>query len=180
AIAKRTGGSLELRVHPTFIPKSHLLANVFGIYNAIFVKGDLIGENLFYGEGAGALPASSAVVSDIIAIAKDISREGRIEKSIAFKKDIGYIKKMDEVRTRFYIRFSAIDKPGVLARISGILGRHKISIASVTQKERKHAKVVPVVMVTHEALERNMAKALREIDDLSAIKKKTVRIRMEG
>lgn len=180
AIAKRTGGSLELRVHPTFIPKSHLLADVKGVYNAIFVKGDLIGENLFYGEGAGAHPTSSAVVSDIVAIARDISREGRIEKSVAFKKDVGRIRKMDEVRTRFYIRFSAIDKPGVLARISGILGKHKISIASVTQKERKHAKVVPVVMVTHEALELNMAKAIKEIDGLGAIKKKTVRIRMEG
>lgn len=179
AIAKRRGSSLELRVHPTLIPKMHLLADVNGVYNAIFVKGDLIGENLFFGEGAGASPTSSAVVSDIVSIAKDISRGGRVEKYIAFKKEIDYIKKIDEVKTRFYIRFSAIDKPGVLARISGILGKHRISIASVSQKESKAGRIVPVVMMTHEARERDMANAIKEIDRLNVIKKKTVRIRIE-
>ena len=180
AIAKRLGDSLELRVHPTLIPKAHLLADVNGVYNAIFVKGDLIGENLFFGEGAGASPTSSAVVSDIVAIAKDISRGGRIEKSIAFRKEVKEIKKMDEVRTRFYIRFSAIDKPGVLARISGILGKYRISIASVSQKESKAGRIVPVVMMTHEAKEHDMAMAMKEIDRLSVVKKRTVRIRVEG
>ncbi|MBI5144422.1 MAG: homoserine dehydrogenase [Candidatus Omnitrophica bacterium] len=180
AIAKRAGDSLELRVHPTLIPKAHLLADVNGVYNAIFVKGDLIGENLFFGEGAGASPTSSAVVSDIVTIAKDISRGGRIEKSIAFRKEVKEIKKMDEVRMRFYIRFSAIDKPGVLAKISGILGHHRISIASVSQKESKAGRIVPVVMMTHEAKEHDMVMALKEIDRLSVVKKRTVRIRVEG
>lgn len=180
AIAKRSGDSLELRVHPTLIPKTHLLADVNGVYNAIFVKGDLIGENLFFGEGAGARPTSSAVVGDIIAIAKDISRGGRIEKSIAFRKEVSAVKKMDDVRTRFYMRFSAIDKPGVLAKISGILGHHRISIASVSQKESKAGKVVPVVMMTHEAKEQDMARAMKEIARLGVVKKRTVRIRVEG
>jgi len=180
AIAKRAGDSVELRVHPTLIPKSHLLANVRGVYNAIFVKGDLIGENLFYGQGAGAQPTSSAIVSDIIAIAKNAAEGCKAERCIGIKRDIGAIKKMAEVKTRYYIRFSAIDKPGVLARISGILAKYKISIASVTQKERKYSSVVPILMMTHDALERDMAKALKEIDALSMIRKKSVRVRVEG
>jgi len=180
AIAKRSGDSLELRVHPTLISKSHLLANVNGVYNAIFVKGDLIGENLFYGQGAGALPTSSAVVSDIIGIAQALSCCGKITGPIAFRKDVRKIKDMAGVRTRFYMRFSAIDKPGVLAKISGILGRHNISIASVSQKEKKSSSTVPIIMMTHEALELDMVKALKEIDSLSVIKKKTVKVRMEG
>lgn len=180
AIAKRSGDSLELRVHPTLIPQSHLLASVNGVYNAIFVKGDLIGDNLFYGEGAGPLPTSSAVVGDIIGIAEQLSCCAKASGPIAFKKDVKNIKNMDEVKTRFYIRFSAIDKPGVLAKISGILGKHNISIASVTQKEKISSKIVPIVMMTHEALERDMAKALKEIDGLGAIKKKTIKVRMES
>jgi len=180
AIAKRSRDALELRVHPTLIPKSHLLANVNGVYNAIFVKGDLIGENLFYGEGAGARPTSSAVVSDIIGIARQVSCCGRGQGAIAFKKDVRNIKNIDEVKTRYYIRFSAIDKPGVLAKIAGILGKHNISIATVAQKDKMAAKVVPIVMMTHDALEIDLAKALKEIDNLNVIKRKTVRIRVEN
>lgn len=180
AIAKRSDEALELRVHPTLIPKSHLLANVNGVYNAIFVKGDLIGENLFYGEGAGASPTSSAVVSDIIGIARQVSCCGRGQGAIAFKKDVRDIKNIDEVNTRYYIRFSAIDRPGVLAKIAGILGKHNISIATVAQKEKNAAKVVPIVMMTHDALEIDLAKALKEIDNLNVIKRKTVRIRVEN
>jgi homoserine dehydrogenase len=191
AIAKRSGHSLELRVHPTLILRSHLLANVGGVYNAIFVKGDLVGENLFYGQGAGAAPTSSAVVSDIIAIAKcmrpDPSTMARcmrgasagIGRCIPIKKDVDRIEDMDEVRTRYYIKFLAIDKPGVLTRISGVLAKHRISIASVTQKERKAGSIVPIVMMTHESLERDMALALKEIAKLNVIKKKLVRIRVE-
>ncbi|MFA5085382.1 MAG: homoserine dehydrogenase, partial [Candidatus Omnitrophota bacterium] len=180
AIAKRSGDLVELRVHPTMIPKSHLLANVSGVYNAIFVKGDLIGENLFYGQGAGALATSSAVVSDIVDIARSISCCGKVAGPGTFRKNVKNIKSISDVGTRFYMRFSATDRPGVLAKISGILGKHNISIASVTQKEKKSSNVVPIVMITHEALEFDMAKALKEIDGLSAIKKKTVKIRMES
>jgi len=179
AIAKRVGGCLELRVHPTLIPKSHLLANVGGVYNAIFVKGDLAGENLFYGQGAGASPTSSAVVSDVVSIAREIASGAKVEGCISFKKDVAGVEKIEDVKTRYYIRFSAIDKPGVLTKISGILAKYKISIASVSQKARKEQKVVPIVMLAHEALEASMAKALKEIDALAAIKKKSVRIRIE-
>lgn len=181
AIAKRSGDELEVRVHPTLLPEKHLLSNVSGAYNAIFIKGDLIGDNLFYGKGAGAEPTSSAVVSDIVAIAKAISRGCcKVEKCVAFKKDIGKLKSIDEIKTRYYVRFSAIDKPGVLTRISGILAKYGISIAHVAQKQRKSQKVVPIIMMTHEALERDMTKALKEIDVLSVMKKKSVRVRVEG
>lgn len=185
AIAKRSGDELELRVHPTLIEKTHLLANVNGIYNAIFVKGDLVGENLFYGQGAGALPTSSAVVSDIIAIAGSggISCCGgrkTPEKRMPIREDVTRIKKMDEVRTRYYIKFLALDKPGVLAKISGILAKHNISIASVTQKERRAVGAVPIVMMTHDSLEKDMSRALNEIRALNVISKKLVRIRVEN
>lgn len=181
AIAKKTGADLELRVHPTLIPSSHLLTNVGGVYNAIFVKGDLIGENLFYGQGAGALPTSSAVLSDIVAIAKTISGKCRKCQAVLLtRKGSIKIKAMDEIKTRFYVRFSTVDKPGVLARISGILAKHKISIASVIQKERRGSSFVPIIMMTYEAFEKDMAKALKEIDGLGIIKKKSVRVRIEG
>lgn len=184
AIAKRVGNELELRVHPTLIPKSHLLASVNGVYNAIFVKGDLVGDNLFYGQGAGAAPTSSAVVSDIVAIAKNrgVSCCGtkRSEKCVSVVKDVSGVKGMDDVRTRYYIKLLTADKPGVLAKISGILARHNISIASVTQKERRSGSTVSIVMMTHESLEKDMSKALREMGKLTSVNKKIVRIRVEG
>lgn len=181
AIAKRSGGFLELRVSPTLIPRSHLLANVGGAYNAIFVKGDLIGENLFYGQGAGAAPTSSAVISDIVAIAKTISGKcARCRGTVPAMKSSLEIKAHDEVRTRFYVRFSTVDRPGVLAKISGILAKYRISIASVIQQEIRGSKSVPIIMMTYEALEKDMARALKEIDGLGIIKKRSVRIMIEG
>lgn len=179
AIAKRDADRLELRVHPTLIPRSHLLANVGGVYNAIFVKGDLSGENLFYGKGAGADPTASAVVSDIIAIAREQADGAQVSGCVMFKKDVAGIEKIEDIMTRYYIRFSAIDKPGVLTKISGILAKNNISIASVTQKARKMEKVVPIVMMTHDAREADMARALKAIDALSMIKKKSIRLRIE-
>jgi homoserine dehydrogenase len=180
AIAKRSGRELELRVHPTLIPEPHLLAGVSGAYNAIFVKGDLVGENLFYGQGAGAQPTSSAVVSDIIAIAKSMERgSNRIEDGVLVRKDVERITKMDEVRTRHYIKFLAIDKPGVLTKISGVLAKNGISIASVTQKARKALSVVPIVMMTHDARESDMDRALKAMGRLNVIRKRLVRIRVE-
>lgn len=174
AIAKRAGKELEARVHPTLIGNWHLLANVKGVYNAIYVKGDLTGENLFYGEGAGRFPTASAVISDIADLARSAA--------VPFRPNAGNlrVKKMAEIRSRYYIRFSALDKPGVLAKISGILGENNISIASVTQKEERIASAVPIVMMTHEALEAKMQSALGLIDKLPVIKRKSVVIRMES
>lgn len=180
AIAKRSGRELELRVHPTLIPKDRLLAGVNGVYNAIFVRGDLVGENLFYGKGAGALPTSSAVVSDIVAIAKAMHGDSKkVANDLLIKRTVDRIKKMDDVKTRHYIKFLAVDKPGVLTKISGVLAKNKISIASVTQKARRAGSIVPIVMMTHEAVERDMAKALKEIGRLNVIQKPLVHLRVE-
>jgi len=181
AIAKMSGGALELRVHPTLIANSHLLTNVGGVYNAIFVRGDLIGENLFYGQGAGALPTSSAVVSDVVAIAKTISGKCRKCRTIGAAGESAIkVRSMDEIKTRFYVRFSTVDKPGVLAKISGVLAKYKISIASVIQKEKRGSAPVPIIMMTYDAFEKDMKRALKEIDALGIVKKKSVRIRIEG
>lgn len=180
AIAKNIDGELEVRVHPTLLSKKHLLSNVDGVYNAIYVHGDMVGGTLFYGRGAGQNPAASSVVGDIVDVARNLrfNSVGRVpiyQKNRSIKK----IRKIDEIVASYYIRISCIDKPGVLAKVSGILGRHKISISSVKQQERKKARIVPVVMMTHEAKEKNMRQALDEIDRLSIIRRKTVAIRVE-
>ena len=174
AITKRQGEKIELRVHPTLLPNAHLLANVKDAYNAIYVKGDLTGETLFYGKGAGKFPTASAVISDIVDLAKLKGAEIKILSSSP------RIKKIDEIESRYYIRFSATDRPGVLAKISGILGENNISIADVSQKEERKKKVVPIVMMTHRALESKLRKALGRIDKLPIIKKKSVAIRVES
>lgn len=180
AIAKNVDGELEVRVHPTLLSKEHLLSSVGGVYNAIYIHGDMVGGTLFYGRGAGQNPAASSVVNDIVDLARNLRFDsvGRVPIYIK-NKTIKKIRKIDEIEARYYIRISCIDKPGVLAKVSGILGRHKISIASVAQKERRKAKIVPVVMMTHEAKEKNMRQALEEIDKLSAIRRKTIAIRVE-
>jgi len=181
AITKRSGGKIELRVHPTLVPDCHLLANVKDVYNAIYVKGDLTGETLFYGKGAGKLPTASAVISDIVDLAR-LKNGLREDKRMLFPvmHKAAKIKKMDDVESRYYIRFSVEDTPGVLARIAGILGKNNISIASVSQKEERAANSVPVVIVTHEAAEAKLRNALRYIDKLPVTKKKSVAIRMES
>lgn len=181
AIAKRVKDELEIRVHPTLLPKEHLLSSVGGVFNAIYVRGDMIGEAIYYGQGAGQLPAASAVVSDIV----DLALKSRDDWSkdvvdLAYPSKIRTIRRIDEIKTRYYIRFMVIDRPRVLAKISDILGRCGISIASVTQKERKKARVVPIVMMTHEAKEKALREALEEIDKLTVIRGKTVVIRVEA
>lgn len=180
AIAKNVNDQLEVRVHPTLLSKEHLLSNVNGVYNAIYVHGDMAGGTLFYGRGAGSKPAASSVVSDIVDIARNIKSNStfRVPLYVA-DKSIKKIRNIDDIESRYYLRLSVIDKPGGLAKIAGILGDHKISIASVAQKERKQAKIVPVVMMTHDAKERNMRLALKQINSLSVIRKKTVAIRVE-
>ncbi len=180
AIAKRNGKDLEVRVHPTLLSKEHLLANVNGVYNAIYVHGDMVGGTLFYGRGAGQNPAASSVVGDVIDLARNL-RFNTVGRVPIYMKDrsVNRISRMDEIEASYYIRISCIDRPGILGKVAGILGRHKISIASVGQKERKKARIVPVVMMTHEAKEKDMRQAMDEIDRLAAIRRKTVAIRVE-
>ncbi len=181
AIAKQADHQLEVRVHPTLLAKSHLLANVNGVYNAIYVHGDLIGAELFYGRGAGQNPAASAVLADIADVARN-SALGIAKRVPAYCPHRGGLplKRMDDIESRYYMRFRVIDKPGVLGHIANILGRHRISIASVSQKERNTARIVPVVMMTHEAKEANLRKALAAIDRMPVVKSPTVAIRTEA
>jgi homoserine dehydrogenase len=180
AIAKREGSELEVRIHPTFISQNHLLASVGGVFNAIYVSCDLVGNLLFYGPGAGQLSAASAVVSDLVDLTQSI-RAGLFKQTLNTTKDssIKKIRKMDDVESRYYIRFMAVDKPGVLAKISGVLAKLGISIASVTQKERRKTQIVPIVMIIHEAKEKNLRIALDNIYRMDVIKEKPVAIRIE-
>ncbi len=175
AIAKKVNGKvLEVRVHPTLISKKHPLASVNGIFNAVYVVGDLIGDLMFSGKGAGQLPTTSAIISDLI----DLARQ---KKALVFIKKglINKVKRMDDIRSKYYIRFMAIDRPGVLSKISGVLARHKISIASVTQKERHRARVVPIIMLIHDAREKDIRLALEQINRSAMIKKNSVVIHRE-
>lgn len=183
AIAKfAEGNELEVRVHPALIHENHLLSSVRNEYNGIYITGDAVGSVMFYGLGAGQLPTASAVISDIIFIARNIS-EGVAGKvpSIYYtqNKHQKKIRSILETSFRYYLRFIILDRPGVLSTIAGILGKNGISIASVVQKERKEGDKVPVIITTYESKEEKIRSALHEIDNLPIIKEKTFLIRIE-
>jgi homoserine dehydrogenase len=179
AIGKRSGNGVELRVHPTLLPLDHPLATVRGVYNAIFVHGNQAGDLLFYGKGAGMFPTASAVVGDIVDIAKKITRgtdsENTQDRSLRQKK----VFPLDYITTKYYLRFQVADKPGVLGRIALALGKNNISILSVHQKESHDPKSVPVVILTYEAKESDLRKALRQIDSHHDVSEKTTVLRVE-
>lgn len=181
AITKEADGAIELRVHPTMLPKDYLIAKVDGPFNAIYVEGDATGSTLYYGRGAGSVPTGSAVVSDIADIARNMQKNavGRVQTIPKAPRAVK-IRKIDDVVSRYYFRFSALDRPGVLSKISGILGKYSISIASVIQKGRRFGEAVPLVILTHDAKEKNVRQALQEIDRLPVVMGKTVVIRVEG
>ena len=180
AIAKRLSDSLEIRVHPTLLPKKHLLSKVQGVFNAIHINADFVGDMLLYGQGAGQMPTASAVMSDIldIAIRGEKNHSFAVVNSVLGKKRKP-IKSINDIETRYYLRFLALDNPGVLSRIAEILGKHKISIYSVIQKGRRLDKAVPIVMMVQNSKEKNLRRALAIIDKLSIIKRKTIVIRVE-
>ncbi|MFH0733002.1 MAG: homoserine dehydrogenase [Candidatus Omnitrophota bacterium] len=180
AIAKKEDNELALRVHPTLVAKRHPLASVSSNFNAVSIDADMVGETLFYGQGSGSKPTASAVISDIIDIARDINCKSPVKTHfIVYDKQVKGIKPIKDFYCSYYIRFSAVDKPGVLAAIAKILANYKISIASVAQKARDKQHVVPIIMLTHMAKESSVAKALKKIDALKVIKKKSVVIRSE-
>jgi homoserine dehydrogenase len=180
AIAKRDNDSIEARVHPVFIPEDSLLAKVDGVYNAILVEGDLVGQVIFYGQGAGPRATSSAVVSDIIKIAQDINSGKTSTPRLPFATG-RTVMPMAEIKTRFYMRMSVADQPGVLAQISRILGDHAISISSVIQKETDAStKVAEIVIMTHPAEEQSVQKALKETEHLGVVKEISNFVRVEA
>lgn len=182
AIAKDGGKGLEARVHPTLIGATSPLAAVSGVFNAVFVTGHAVGDLMFYGRGAGQMPTASAVWSDVLEIARCIAH-GIPAVAIELPStgaDALPLQPMDDVRCSYYLRVMALDHPGVLSRVAGILGDNHISIASVLQKLRAKGEAVPVVMMTHEARERDMRTALAAIDRLPVVAAPTTMIRVEG
>ena len=184
-ITRRAPAGVELRVHPTLIPERRLIANVDGVMNAVLVKGDAVGPTLYYGAGAGSLPTASAVVADLVDVARTLTTdpENRVPH-LAFQpgelSDLPVLD-MDQVQTAYYLRMQCEDKPGVLAAITGILGDAGISIEAVKQKEMpEEAQHVPLVMLTHRVLEGQMNAALHAIADLPAVSGPVTRIRVES
>ena len=181
AIAKASDGGLEARVHPTMIPAQSPLAAVSGVYNAVFISGDNVGNLMFYGRGAGQLPTASAVWSDALEIARRVAHgipALPVELPSVARAPLP-LRPMDEIRSAYYLRVMALDRPGVLAQVAGILGRHDISLVSVLQKARAEGEAVPVVMLTHDARERDMRAALASIDRLPVVAARTTMIRVE-
>ncbi|MFZ2088648.1 MAG: homoserine dehydrogenase [Desulfobaccales bacterium] len=183
AITREDGDRLEARVHPTLVPRDHMLASVGGAMNAVFITGDAVGPILLSGAGAGMMPTASAVVSDILDLTRNISlgiaRRVPPLGSEAALTTSRAVKPMDDIITNYYFRFAALDMPGVLSQVAGVLGKYNISIAAVIQKGREVKGAVPIVMITHEAREDDMKKALAEIDHLSVVSPPAVVYRIE-
>jgi homoserine dehydrogenase len=180
AVIKNSEGLIEVRVHPTLVPLERMLASVSGVFNAVMVEGDIVGQTVYYGRGAGRLPTASAVISDIVDVARNIwvKALGRVPP-IAWTERAGRFREWGEVESRCYLRLSLLDKPGVLGQIASVLGRHGISIASVLQKESQAGRHVPVVIVTHRAKEQEFKAALDDIATLGAVGAPPVRLRIE-
>ena len=181
AIAKENNGELELRVHPTMIPETHPLANVYDSFNAIFINGNAVGDLMFYGKGAGDMPTGSAVVSDIISILRkniDTKNENPVVKDNLWNKNV---KSIDDVESRYYIRLTVQDKPGVLGQITTIFGSNRVSLKSVIQKGRKHDDTfeVTLVLITHKTKEALINDSIDKLHDLRSIKSVENIIRIE-
>jgi homoserine dehydrogenase len=180
AIGKR-GRKLDLRVHPTLLPHKHPLASIHGVFNAICVTGNPVGETMLYGRGAGQQPTTSAVLADVVDIAL-----GRAQVTFAsldtFADDSAWAPLLDikEITCRYFLHFTVVDRYGVLAKICGVMGKYKISIASVVQPERRDGNTVPLIMMTHKANEGAMRKALAEIDRLDVVRAKSRLLRVES
>ncbi|MDR0352876.1 MAG: homoserine dehydrogenase [Opitutaceae bacterium] len=184
-IVKETGPEkapkVRISVYPALLPRHHVLANVNDVFNAVFVRGDVVGDTLFYGRGAGKDATASAVLSDIADAAQDIvNRTPRRVPAFVHHGARATVLPSDEGISQYYIRAGVLDKPGVLARVAAIFRDNKISIASVVQPESQAANNVPLIITTHEAKESALQKALREIARLPEVKTKPVVLRVEN
>lgn len=179
AIAKERGDSIEARVHPALTPLDTQLATVDGVFNAVQIEGDLVGQLVFYGRGAGGRPTTSTVVADVLTIARSIALEGIIKPRIELNRRIP-VAPMDDIRTRYYFRLSVSDQPGVLAEIGRVLGEHHISISAVIQKELDPAaQTAQIVILTHPAVEKSVQTAVSELSALPLVNKMGALIRVE-
>ena len=175
AVIRQVNGEVEMRVEPSFVPKKHLLASVHDAYNAVFIEGDVVGSTLYYGRGAGRLPTASAVIGDIMEAA---AGKGGCSEWMLKHKTLPVCNAKD-ISIRCYLRLSLKDQPDVIAQVAHVLGKNKISIASIMQKEQNAGEQVPVVFLTHKALEKNFVAAMEEIERLDVVDGKPVRMAIE-
>jgi len=184
-IARRSAGGIELHVNPTLIPEKRLIANVDGVMNAVLVKGDAVGPTLYYGAGAGAEPTGSSVVGDIVDVARTLLADpahrvpylGFQDEFVTEQKHVP----MDDIETAYYLRMSALDKPGVLSKVATILSDSGISIEAMIQKEAKEGEsTVPLILLTNLVQEKKMIAAISKIESLDSISAPVIRIRVES
>ncbi|MDX1334161.1 MAG: homoserine dehydrogenase [Gammaproteobacteria bacterium] len=184
-VTRKTDKGVELRVHPTLIPERRLIANVDGVMNAVLVQGDAVGPTLYYGAGAGDEPTASAVVADIIDVARTMTADpGNRVPHLAFQpdqlSDLAVLP-MDEVETAYYLRLQADDRPGVMADVTRILAEQEISIEALIQKEPEEgATSLPIILLTHRITEKQMNAAIEAIEALATVHKPVMRIRVES
>lgn len=184
-VARQTDSGVELRVHPTMIPEQRLIANVNGVMNAVLVQGDAVGPTLYYGAGAGAEPTASAVVADIVDVARTLSAEPKHRVPyLAFQPGAlndTPIVDINDIETAYYLRMSAQDKPGVLSNVAQILSNAGISVEAITQKEHAEGQLqVPLIILTSRSIENKLVSAISEIEALDTIEGEVTRIRVES
>ncbi|MBT2970622.1 MAG: homoserine dehydrogenase [gamma proteobacterium symbiont of Ctena orbiculata] len=183
-ITRKTEAGIEMRVHPTMIPQRRLIANVDGVMNAVLVKGDAVGPTLYYGAGAGSAPTASAVVADVVDVVRMLTTDPENHvPHLAFQPgklvDLAILP-IEEVETTFYLRMQVVDKPGVVAKIASILAESQISIEAIQQKEPAEGdNTVPLVMLTQKVIEKQLNKAISEIEQLDSVFGQVMRIRVE-
>ena len=179
AIAKENNGKIELRVHPTMISKKHPLSNIYDSFNAVFIKGNAVGDLMFYGRGAGDLPTGSAVVGDIVTIVRngvDAENSNPVVKNNLWKREI---LSMEDIESKYYVRATVVDEPGVLSKITSILGKNNVSLRSVIQKGDEENGNVTIVLVTHKTNEKELNNSIKEIAELKSVYKINNIIRIE-
>ena len=182
-ITRRTEEGLELRVHPTLIPKERLLANVNGVKNAVMVSGDAVGPTLYYGAGAGAEPTASSVIADLVDVARAMGVDQASRVPYLAFADQSYdlpVLPMEEIETAYYLRLLAVDRPGVLARVATILSEQGISIEAIVQRDSIEGELVPIILLTHVTKEAAMNEVIRQIESLADIAGGVMRIRVES
>lgn len=182
-IVKRAGASpsIQVSVYPSLVPNSHVLASVNGVFNAVYVRGDVVGDTLYYGRGAGQDATASAVLSDLADAALDLKcgTRSRIPAFVPHEQD-GDVLAIDDVASRYYLRLNVVDRPGTLAKIAAILAEAKIGISSVVQPENRDGDNVPLILMTHDATNAAMKKALDKIAKLNVVKATPVMVRVEN
>lgn len=180
AVLKEIDGAVMVRVQPTLLPHGHMLAEVNGVFNAVMLVGDIVGPTLYYGAGAGRYPTASAVVADVVEVARNRSLDvgARLPAQIRHM-DPPAVHPVDHSLARHYLRLNLLDQPGTLAQVTGVLSRHNISISAVLQKDQDSGASVPVVILTHEARERDLNAALEEIAGLAVAGPGMVRMMVE-